>query len=377
MVNVKYSIKYFAWIILISIIVGSLFVIFKDLDFFVSLIKFFIFPGIFFILLSSVFIDWYDRKLSALMQDRVGPPFLQPVYDMLKLLVKEDITPDNVDELEFNTIPPIMMFITFLIAFIVPVYSVEGLISFDGDLIFLFFLITLIGGSIFLLGWSSNNPYCLMGGSRAALTDLSFELPLGLSFAGSAILAGSLRLSEITNSDYNLLNLPLDVIRGELDVLKLIYLLPLLILFVMSILSVIAVIEKVPFDPAHAEAEIAGGWNAELSGKKLLFTRFANLILEFALVGIIVAIFLGGPRYPSEINISGIWTIGDWDVIVYLLGIAVFILKMLVIVFFITLIRASQSRIRIDQLVKYFWSYHLPITLAAVFMIIIILGAGI
>jgi NADH-quinone oxidoreductase subunit H len=377
MTTVKYIISNFAWIILISIIIGSLFVVFKDFNFILSLIKFFIFPGIFFIFLSSVFIDWYDRKLSALMQDRVGPPLLQPVYDLLKLLVKEDITPDNVDELEFNAIPPIMMIITFLIAFIVPVYSIEGLISFEGDLIFLFFLVTLIGGSIFLLGWSSNNPYCLMGGSRAALADLSFEIPLALSFAGSAILAGSLRLSEITNSDYNLLNLPLDVIRGDLDFTKLIYLLPLLMLFVLSILSVTAVLEKVPFDPAHAEAEIAGGWNVEISGKKLFSTRFANLILEFSLVGIIVAIFLGGPRYPSEIDISGIWTIGNWDVLVYLLGISAFIVKMLLIVFFITLIRASQSRFRIDQLVQYFWRYHLPLTLAAVFIIILILGAGI
>lgn len=376
MIDIKSIIKHFLWLFLITLIIGGLFIIFKDFSFAILILKFFVFPGAVFIFLGSLFIDWYDRKLFALMQDRIGPPFLQPLYDLLKLLVKEDITPDGADKIEFDAIPPIQMILALLVAFTVPVYSIEGLISFEGDVIFILFLAILIGASIFLLGWTSNSPYSMIGGSRAALAEVSFGIPLTLAFIGPAILSGSLSLSTIILSDYNLVNLPLEVIHGDFELVKIFYLLPLVILFVLALLSVTAVLEKVPFDPAHAEVEIVGGWNVELSGKKLLFTRFANLILEFALAGIVVAIFLGGPRFPL-IDISGIWIIGNWDVLVYLLSIATFIVKMLIVVFFITFIRSVQSRVRIDQLIHYFWYYFLPLAFVALFMIIIFLGVGI
>ena len=377
MINYKYTIKVFLSLLLISILVGCLFVVFKESHSIILALKFLVFPGIIFVFFSIMFIDWYDRKLIALMQDRVGPPFLQPIYDTIKLLLKEDITPDGVDDFEFNIIPPLQFIITLLVAFTVPVYLVNGIISFEGDMLLIIFLVSLIGGTIFLLGWSTNNNYSIMGGSRAAITDLSFEIPLSLSFAGIAILSGSLRLSKLTESNYNLLSIPLGVLRGDFGIEKLIYLVPLIILFIIALLSITAVIEKVPFDPAHAEPEIVGGWSVELSGIKLLFVRFANLILEFALVGVIVAIFLGGPRYPSEIDLSGIFIIGNWDVLVYLLSITVFVIKMLLVLFLITFIRAMNSRIRIDQLVHYFWIYYLPIAIFGVFMILIFVTLGI
>ncbi|MFX1511620.1 MAG: NADH-quinone oxidoreductase subunit H [Promethearchaeota archaeon] len=373
---IKSSIQYIFGIVLISIIVAGLFVVFKDSSDALVLLKFFIFPGILFIFLGSLVINWFDRKIFARMQNRIGPRFIQPVYDLLKLLAKEDITADGVDEVEFNAIPPIQVILAFMVAFTTPVYATEGLISFEGDLVFILFLLAVIGASIFLLGWATNNPYGIIGGARAAVAEFSFEIPLALSFIGPAILAGSLRLSEILDSEYALLALPLGVFRGDLDPENLLYMIPLLVLLGMAILSTTAVLEKVPFDPAHAEVEIIGGWAIEISGKKLLFTRLANLILEFSLAGIIAAVFFGGPKYPTEFEdiILDIWTIGEWDVLGYLFSIAFFIIKMMIIVFFITSMRTLHSRIRIDQLVQYFWRYYLPITLAALFMIIALVG---
>ncbi|MHA2273930.1 MAG: complex I subunit 1 family protein [Candidatus Hodarchaeales archaeon] len=314
----KSIIKNAIGIALISTIVAGLFVIFQDSSEAVLFLKFFIFPGVVFVILGSLVIDWFDRKMFARMQNRIGPRFLQPVYDLLKLLAKEDITADGVDTPEFDVIPAAQLGLAFLLSFMVPIYIVEGLISFEGDLIFILFILALFGASAFLLGWVSNNPYSAIGGSRAAVAEFSFEIPLALAFIGPAILAGSLQLSTVLDSDYTLPGIPLAVARGDLDPINLLYLIPLLVLFGIAIMSATAILEKVPFDPAHAEVEIVGGWTVEISGKKLLFARLANLIFEFALAGIIAAIFFGGPKYPAEIEIDGIWTIGDWDVLVYL-----------------------------------------------------------
>ena len=360
-----------------ALIVACLFILFAGFPPAIVILKYFLFPGIIFIILGAVFFSWLERKIYARMQNRIGPPFLQPIYDILKLLVKEDITPDGVETLEFNIIPPIQLALTLLLAFFTPVYMAEGLISFEGDIFFLLFLLAVLAGSIFLVGWSSNNPYGLIGGSRAAIAELSLEIPLTLAFIGPAILAGSLQLSKIIQSGFNLIDIPLNVFfRPEgYNALHLLYIIPLSIQFYIAVLSANAVLEKVPFDPAHAETEIVGGWNVELTGKKYMFSHLANLVLEFAIAGIIAAIFLGGPGFwPLNSLTEGLMYIGQWDVFFYIINILAFILKTTVVIFLITVNRTVLSRLRIDQLVQYFWRYYLPIILLALLMIIYLIG---
>ncbi|MFX1252246.1 MAG: complex I subunit 1 family protein [Promethearchaeota archaeon] len=367
---IKAIIKYGLSLVIVAIIIAALFVVFRQSPEAITLLKFFIFPGAFFVLGGALFYDWFDRKMYARMQNRIGPRLIQPVYDLLKLLAKEDITPDGVDTPEFDLIPAIQLGLALLISFTVPIYIYQGLISFEGDVIFILALLVLIGGSIFLLGWTTNNPYGLIGGSRAAVAEFSFGIPLALSMIGPAILAGSLQISRIAASGYTLVDLPLQVIRGTVPIEHLIFLLPLIGLFGLAILSVTALLEKVPFDPAHAEVEIIGGWNIEISGKKLLFSRLANLVLEFSLAGIIAAVFLGSPgAYTFDL-----WVIGDWDVLGYIVNVISFGIRTTIVVFFITLMRTLHSRIRIDQLVRYFWRIFLPFGLTALFVIIILVG---
>ena len=356
MVQIKTFLKYLFVYSLLAVIIATLFILFQSSDLMVKVLKFFVFPGILFIVLGALFIDWFDRKLFARMQNRIGPRFLQPVYDMLKLLAKEDITPDGVDKFEFNIIPAVQVFLSIMVAFTVPIYIAEGLISFDGDLIFVLFLLALIGGSIFLLGWATNNPYALIGGSRAATSEMAFEIPLALSLIGPALMTGSLRISTIS---MNLLDV---IISNPLLTF------PLVLCFILSIISATAVLEKVPFDPAHAEVEIIGGWSIELTGKKLFFTRFANLILEFGIAGLIAAIFLGG---LGGFN-PGLLTIGTWEVSSYLISVILFVIKTCFVIFLITLMRTLHSRIRIDQLVRYFWRYYLPIGFIAILATILL-----
>jgi len=360
-----------------ALIVMCSFILFAGFPHIIMVLKYFLFPGIIFIILGALFFSWLERKIYARMQNRIGPPFMQPIYDILKLLVKEDITPDGVETLEFNIIPPIQLALALLLAFFTPVYMTEGLISFEGDIFFLLFLLAVLAGSIFLVGWSSNNPYGLIGGSRAAIAELSLEIPLTLAFIGPAILAGSLQLSNIIQSGFNLIDIPLNVFfRPEgYNLLHLLYIIPLSIQFYIAVLSANAVLEKVPFDPAHAETEIVGGWNVELTGKKYMFSHLANLVLEFAIAGIIAAIFLGGPGFwPLNSLAEGLFYIGQWDVFYYIINILAFILKTTVVIFLITVSRTVLSRLRIDQLVQYFWRYYLPIILLALLMIIYLIG---
>ncbi|MHA2298309.1 MAG: complex I subunit 1/NuoH family protein [Candidatus Hodarchaeales archaeon] len=368
---IKSFIKYTIAIGLVAIIIAALFVLFQDSEEVKILLKFFLFPGALFVILAALFYNWFDRKMFARMQNRIGPRFIQPVYDLLKLLAKEDITPEGVDKTEFDAIPAVQLIVAILISFTVPVYIYRGLISFEGDIIFILFLLALIGGSIFLLGWSTNNPYGLIGASRAIVAELSFEIPLALSFIGPAILAGSLQLSNVATRGYTLLDLPLRAISETgFIIAELTYLIPLFVLFVLAIMSATALLEKVPFDPAHAEVEIVGGWTVEISGKKLLFTRLTNFILEFSIAGIIAAVFLGSPTLNTLITPVGVLPVGNWDVLVYLINISLFAMKTTVVVFLITLMRTLHSRIRIDQLVRYFWRYYLPIALLALLVII-------
>ncbi|MFX0182340.1 MAG: complex I subunit 1 family protein [Candidatus Hodarchaeota archaeon] len=369
--------KSFTYFMICTLIIASLYFIFQGSHIIITFLKYFLFPGILFIFTGALFYNWFDRKVYAKMQNRKGPRLMQPVYDALKLLIKEDITPNGVDIPEFSSIPPIQLILALLIAFFTPIYIAEGLISFEGDLVFLLFLLAILSGSIFLLGWSSNNPYGLLGGSRAAIAELSLEIPLTIAFIGPAILAGSLRLSNIVQSEFNLIDIPLNVIYqiNGFDIRHLLYIIPLSILFYIAVLSTNAVLEKIPFDPAHAEVEIVGGWTVELSGKKLLFIRLANLITEFALAGIIAAVFLGGPGFwPLNSMFKGILMVGQWDISYYIINFITFIIKITLIIFLITISRTVLSRLRIDQLVQYFWRFYLPISFLTLLMIIYLVG---
>ena len=233
------SIKYVS-IYLILAIIGSLSFIIADfyqLEDLILILKFLIFPGILFIFISILFIDWFDRKFYARMQNRMGPRYCQPFYDVIKLLLKEDITPNGVDKLEFNILPAIQFILTILIAFMVPIYIVEGLISFEGDLFFVLFLFALIGSIIFLIGWASNNSYSSIGGNRAAIAELGFEIPLALSFICPAIITGSLKISEITGGGYSFIDIIVNYILEypEGSMKELLFLIPLFICFIISI----------------------------------------------------------------------------------------------------------------------------------------------
>ncbi|MFX1252026.1 MAG: complex I subunit 1 family protein [Promethearchaeota archaeon] len=319
------------------------------------LFQFIIFPGLLFILIGALFVDYFDRKMFARGQKRYGPVILQPIYDLLKLLAKENITPEGVGD-GFTLAPALQLIIAFLIAFFVPVYTFSGIISFSSDLIFIFFLITIYAGLIFIVGYSSRNPLGLMGAMRAASAYMGFAIPFACAILGTVLITGSLQISNITK----------DIIPGIID--NPVYVIPLGVLFVIAIVSATVIFEEVPFDVGHAETEIASGWTIELTGRSLAFVRLGSFVLKFALAGIIAAVFLGGPwglaLLPGpQIAFNSNLAFEDLGMGSKILSFIYFLIKILVVLFLITMMRTLQGRIRVDQLIRYFWRYFLPVSL--------------
>jgi len=306
-----------------------------------ALIQIFLFPGFLFLFSLAFFTEWLDRKIVAKFQNRYGPLYvgpkgvLQPIADFIKLLSKEDITPSMADKVPFNLMPVLLLALAITPLFCIPVIGSEALISFEGDLIVIMFIMSLIALLAFVGGWASTSRFSSIGGIRAGLQMFAYEIPMNLAMIGPAISAGSLSISKIVDWQlqgfWNLFLQPIG--------------------FVVLIICLMAHLQKVPFDIPEAESEIVSGWIVEFSGKKLAFIRLAK-DFEFVLASaLIVSLFLGGPYGP--------WYISP---IIYLV-------KFFLCVFILSNLRAAFARYRIDHLLTGAWKYLTPLALLQIFLI--------
>lgn len=309
-----------------------------------------IYPGLLFLFLYSTFVEWYDRKLYARFQNRMGPThtgrfgLLQPIADFLKLMAKEDIVPERADRKMFSVLPAVGLAIVFTAMLLLPVwnYNLEApsVISFNGDLIVLLYLLSLPTFIFFLAGWSSTNLFSTIGGARVLTMLFGYEVPLFLAVLSPAVLANSWRLAEIA------------AFYRQRPALVLVNLLG----FVIALICVQAKLERTPFDIPHAETEIVGGTFTEYSGKKLALFRLMMDAEMVVAAGLLAAVFLGGfPGGP-------------------LLGLLNFVIKTLFVIFFLALIRATTSRIRVDQVVSFAWKYLAPLAILQLLIVILVKG---
>jgi NADH-quinone oxidoreductase subunit H len=308
-----------------------------------SVLQVLIFPGALFLFVLAFFYEWINRKFFARLQNRYGPMYtgpwgiLQPFADFLKLLSKEDIMPITADTLLFSLAPVFYSALPLTAMFIIPVASQAGLISFDGDLIFVLFVFTLIVVTIFLSGWCSMTRFSVIGGVRAALQMLGYEIPMALAIVGPAIVAKSLSISGIvewqqSNMIWNILLQPLG--------------------FAILVICLLAELGYVPFDIPEAETEIVAGWQTEYSGRKLALFRLGK---DFELVfvsALLVSLYLGGPQQ--------VWIVPS---------IVTFLVKTIAVVLLLTLLRAVFARFRIDQMISGMWKYLLPLAILQIIMI--------
>jgi len=309
-----------------------------------------VFPGFLFLIVYALFLEWVDRKFFARLQNRYGPQhtgwkgILQPWADLIKLLAKEDITPAAADKTIFTLVPIFYLAIPLTVMFLVPILGANAYLSFQGDLIVVIFLFTLLIQLVFFGGWSSVNTFGIVGGMRAALQMLSYEIPMALAAIGPAILAKSLSISDIAQWPSRLIGLlsnssmPLSIAVGASAIFVMV------VGFGIFTLCMLAELEKVPFDIPEAETEIVGGWQVEYSGKKLALLRLGGDIELVAASALMTALFLGGPLGPWPIP-PAVW----------------FIVKTTICVLIISNVRALFPRFRIDQMTYWMWKNIVPI----------------
>jgi NADH-quinone oxidoreductase subunit H len=309
-----------------------------------------VYPGLLFLFIYSTFCEWFDRKVYARLQNRMGPThtgrfgLLQPIADFFKLMAKEDIVPEAADKRLFSILPVIGLAIVSTAGLLLPVWNFDlahpGWTSFSGDLIVILYLLSLPTLILFLAAWSSTNLFSTIGGARVLTMLFGYEVPLFLAVLSPAILANSWRLAEIAAFYQQ----------------KPVLILPNLLAFVIAVIAVQAKLERTPFDIPHAETEIVGGTFTEYSGKKLAFFRLMIDIEMVVSSGLLAAVFLGG--FPGGA----------------ILGFIQFAVKTLFVIFLLSLLRAMTSRIRIDQVVSFAWKYLAPLAVLQLLVTILLKG---
>jgi NADH-quinone oxidoreductase subunit H len=308
-----------------------------------------------------------ERKLSAWMQDRVGPNrvgpmgLFQPLADGIKLLLKEEVIPSHVDRVLFLLAPGLSVF-TALLAFAVVPFgpvndpSVPSFIRFiiapqiDIGLVFIFAVGSLAVYGIVLGGWASNNKYSALGALRASAQVVSYEIPLGMSVLGIALMHGTLNLEQIMQAQ---------TAGGFLS--WNIWFQPLAAL--MFFTASLAECNRLPFDLAECEQELVGGWHTEYSALKwaLFFLgEYTHMITISFLTSIL---FFGGWNFPWIATPESAYT-GAW-----LVKLLVLMTKAFGFICVIIMLRWTIPRFRFDQLMELAWKVMIPLSLANVVMV--------
>ena len=287
---------------------------------------------------------WYERKIVARIQQRLGPnragPFglLQPIADMLKLLVKEDLRPATADPIAWE-VAVFGIFVPAFLAFVAVPFTADWLIaSLPLSLIYLLSVSGLSFIGFLMAGWGSDSKYALLGGMRAAAQLISYEIPLILAMVGLVMVTHSADVYAIILFQ---------------DTVPLIVWQPLG--FLIFLTASIAELERQPFDIPTGESEVAGGVFIEFSGIRwsmFQLTSYVNMYV-FSLLGAFV--FLGGWEWPFGRDIG-------WG---YQLLLTV--TKMSIFIVFYVWIRATLPRLRVDQLMTYAWKVLIPFALVQIF----------
>ena len=321
--------------------------------------------------LFTLFAVYSERKISAFIQDRLGPTevgkygMLQAFADILKMLQKEFIIPKASDKILF-ILAPIVIFVSVYLGFAALPWA-PGIIpsSLNLGLFYIFAILSIETLGILMAGWGSNNKYALLGSMRSVAQMISYEIPAGVALISAVMISQSLNLQEISIKQ-GLLSTDLIYFLGIWEIKSVggflawnIFQAPHLILaYVIYFIASLAECNRAPFDIPEAESELVGGFHVEYSGLRFAFIFLAEYSMMF-LVGIIgVVLFLGGWNTPLP-NIGSAklatWTNGiAW-------GIFWILSKTLLVVAVQIWIRWTLPRLRVDQLMSFCWKVLTPL----------------
>jgi NADH-quinone oxidoreductase subunit H len=347
---------------------------FSDTPWWLSLIKaLLIFV---FLLVQTLIVIWFERRVIGRMQQRPGPnrtgPFglLQTLADGVKLALKEDLTPKNADKVVFILAPIIagaMAFVSFAVIPIGPSVWMFGhhtpLQLTDTPVAVL--LILAVAGvgfyGIVLAGWSSGSTYPLLGGLRSTAQLISYEIAMGLSLVAIFLYSGSMSTSQIVLAQRSLW-----------------FILPAFFSFAVYVVTMVGETNRLPFDLAEGEGELTGGFHTEYSSLKFAMFFLGEYVNMFTVSALATTMFLGGWQAPPLVTLinHGMFNHGWW-------GVLWFIVKLWSFMFFFVWLRGSVPRVRYDQFMRFGWKFLIPTTLVWVVAVAAIrsaqlgyLGAG-
>ena len=294
-----------------------------------------------FCLLLPLFLIWFERRVVARMQDRVGPNrvgpqgLLQTIADAIKLLIKEDITPIGADKLVYNLAPIVSVVAVISMWAVIPFASSIVGTSLNVGVLYIISVGSLGTLAIMMAGWSSNNKYALLGAFRTVSQLVSYEAPLLLSLLIPVLLARSMDMNTIVAQQHVW------------------YIVAAPIAAVIFFVTSVAEVGRTPFDLLEAESEIVAGFHIEYSGMKFGMFFVAEFLHAFTVGALTAILFLGGWR-------------GPWVEQVPLLGVIYFMLKALAGYFIVILMRTTLPRIRIDHMLDLNWKFLVPLSLAVI-----------
>jgi NADH-quinone oxidoreductase subunit H len=319
-----------------------------------------------------------ERRISALIQDRLGPNrvgpagLFQPIADAAKFLLKEDFTPAHVNKFYYWLAPCLAMIPAITTLAVVPfgstLFGVPMVIAdINVGVLFVFAIASLGVYGIVLAGWSSNSKYPFLGGVRSTSQMISYELSLGLAVIPVFLLVGQLRLTEVVR--YQIENgwmiAPFIGDWGNLH--KWLLAIPMVISFVVFTIAIFAETNRLPFDLPEAETELVGGYHTEYGSMKFGLFFLGEYVAMITGSAIIVTLFLGGWHFPGVPDGSHGW---GWG----LLNIFIFFSKIAALLFVFIWVRWTLPRFRYDQLMRLGWVFFFEIALVNIFLMAIILA---
>ena len=289
----------------------------------------------------GLFYKGIDRKLAARMQARVGPPIRQPFIDFFKLMIKENIVPENAVPWIFNGVPIMTLVSSISILFYLPISNIPPLLSGYGDIILIIYLLTLPAVGMVVGGFASGSPYASVGAQREMVMMMSYELPLV-----TTVVALGWKLSQVY-PQLNVFSLaiinahPIWGLVGPLGFVGAIFLLITLAIVTPGELS------KIPFDVPEAETELAGGLLVEYSGRNLAIFSLADAVKTIVMTSLTVVLFFPYNLSPL-LALSGVFAL--------IIDLLFFLVKLFLVMFMeVTFIRVAAARLKIDQVSYAYW----------------------
>jgi NADH-quinone oxidoreductase subunit H len=308
-----------------------------------------------FAMVLDIFLVWIERKVVARFQDRLGPnrigPFglIQPFADIIKLVIKEDITPAGADKLVFNIAPVLAALSVILLWAILPLSSKIFGVDLNVAVLYLVAAGALGTMAIIMAGWASNNKYALLGMYRMVANLISYEIPMVVILLIPTILANSMSVKTITEAQAST---------------WFVFLSPLGMLI--FLISAIAELGRSPFDLNEAESEIVAGFHIEYTGMKFGWFYASELLHAFTFGGFAGVLFFGGWQVPFLLADGfhfGSAVLALPGIVVILLEALAFLLKALFGYWVIMWVKYSMPRIRIDQMLAFNWKFLTPLSL--------------